>query len=195
MDLLEKIKSKFSDSEQKVIERFLHKASEGFEANQTDKQKTFGTPVEIKEIGEMNLGAPNPIILSNEYRLSIAFYLNITADWDGTTCKMRNPKEDYEPLAIVNMSGVYEFCQRENGINHEVVGVPYDLCESVWAIEDSGKAKRLSDGGSSSQYKHIIFGFHDSTVECLCLDYEILHVKSTVYDAIEKQRNFIFGDE
>ena len=64
--------------------------------------------IELTALPQSSVGAPCPVVLSDEHTTTVAFYLQETPDdMDGTTVRVLGPDSADEPLAIVRLSGCY----------------------------------------------------------------------------------------
>lgn len=144
--------------------------------------------VELEGAPQSSVGAPTPVMLSDEGKVLLAFHLqNTPEDWDGTTCRIvRHDSE--EPLAIVE----FKWCHAS------MFGPPNDEAFSghpladrgldpygAYEVLDSSWIRQLERMNSVHEYHkperfwerhHYIFAFHDSTFECVA---DGLHVTKT----------------
>ena len=126
-------------------------------------------------------GAPLPYLLQNDYRTFLVFFLRVVdPSWDGVHVKIRRA-DDPSPsgLAIVEFKRC--LCAKMGTPNDEVLhGHPLygkGLCwYSALQVKNSPWIKELQainsvhsgyKAESWSNLKHYIFGFHDSTFECI----------------------------
>src|SRR5687768_9110179 len=57
---------------------------------------------ELAAVPQSSVGAPTPIVLSDEHALLLAYYVEEREpEWDGTTCRVVGPVGSEEPIAIV----------------------------------------------------------------------------------------------
>jgi len=57
---------------------------------------------EIEGLPQSSVGAPIPIVLADEHRVMLAYYLQDTpADWDGTWARVVDQNTPDEPIAVV----------------------------------------------------------------------------------------------
>src|SRR5215510_14038401 len=64
--------------------------------------------VPIKDIPQSSVGAPIPIVLSDEFVTVVAFYLqNTPDDWDGTSIRIIGKETESETLALVRFFPCY----------------------------------------------------------------------------------------
>ena len=193
-DVFSKAQEGFSKKQRKTITQFLEKL-ETVSPNPNVKRENTNVPIEVKDIGAMDWGAPSPTILADEHKVAIVYYLdNENPDWDGTTCHLRSPKTDEQTLAIVLMDGVRSFSQTTNDQNHGANGLGPEFSHSVWQITNSTSTICKTSSDYAAEYKHFVFGFHDTTLECLCSNFSYKQINSTAYEAIDDLREFIFKE-
>jgi hypothetical protein len=142
--------------------------------------------VPIKDFPQSSVGAPIPIVMSNEFETIVAFYLQDTPEkWDGTTVRIVGTETEGEPLALIKFS----FCHAS------MFGPPNDEAFSghplasrglepygAYIIENSSWIRRLErmnavhlhhDPARFWSRKHYVLTFHDSTFECVADGYTI----------------------
>ena len=140
--------------------------------------KKFARQVDIEGLPDMDWGAPDPIIRADEHHLSIAYYLSATKqDWDGTTIHVRDSELEVSPMAFFKMDGVRFFSQTTNGPHHSCPFLDYGEgnhlgSHDVWEMRGSKKPFPLFSGENRNDFVHLIFAFHDTSVECFCKSYE-----------------------
>src|SRR5262245_18640553 len=64
---------------------------------------------ELPDVPQSSIGAPSPIIVGDEHRVVLAYYLeddDTDPDWNGETVRVVGPDDASEPLAIVR----FAFC-------------------------------------------------------------------------------------
>ena len=115
----------------------------------------------------MSMGAPVPIILADEYKLSISFYLQSEINED--------------PCAVFSVVGVTSFEQDSNvsGYDHNCVFEPFGYGE-VWRRSISNEIIEL------------VFGFHDTSfrVKCSSFSYCVTPFDETT----DKMAAFVFSE-
>jgi hypothetical protein len=135
--------------------------------------------VELQSVPQSSVGAPNPVMLSDERNLVMAFYLQDTPEnWDGTTVRIIGHLSE-EPVAIVE----FKFCYAHmfGPPNNETFrGHPlaerglgpygaYEVLDSSW-IRQLERANSVHEGHRPERFSerhHFIFAFHDTTFECV----------------------------
>jgi hypothetical protein len=141
--------------------------------------------VELKGIPQSSVGAPTPIVLSNEGKTVLAYYLeNVADDWDGSSVRVVGSNSE-EPAAIVefDICDAYMFGppNDEAFSGHPLASrglAPYGVYEvlnSSWirGLERMNSAHHYHKPERFWQRHHFVFAFHDSTFECVADRFEI----------------------
>ncbi|MCG8574420.1 MAG: hypothetical protein MI810_05995 [Flavobacteriales bacterium] len=139
---------------------------------------------QIKENFDIDIGAPMPTILSNEYNLYLIFYARkINPNWDGKSVHVRSKKDP--GIITIKFDGFAQF--KSGNPNDETIdGHPlYEYGLEPYSIQkviDSGWIKELIKINSVhpghkdkyfEKYEHFIFFFHDSCFEIVAEEYTI----------------------
>jgi hypothetical protein len=62
--------------------------------------------VELAQVPHSSVGAPLPIVLSDEYKVLLVYIVQETpADWDGSSVRIVDPSTPGETLALVEFTG------------------------------------------------------------------------------------------
>jgi hypothetical protein len=148
--------------------------------------------VPLKDIPQSSIGAPIPVVLSDESVTVVAFYLeDISDDWDGTSVRIVGKETEGEPLALVRFSICYASMfgppNDEAFDGHPLASrglEPY----GAFVVEDSSWIRGLEQMNSVHSchrperfraLKHYVLSFHDSTFECVADGYTVeLHESS-----------------
>ena len=153
---------------------------------------------QIKEVFDIDIGAPMPTILSNEHHIYLIFYVsNIDPNWDGSTVHIRT--ENNEGIATVKFERFAQFkfgSPNDESINGHPLykfGLqPYSIqkvTESEW-IEELimiNSVHPYHKDEQFSKYKHFIFFFHDTCFEIVAEGYSIeQNPESTMKEEIER---------
>ena len=139
---------------------------------------------QIKEDFAIDVGAPQPTILSNEHNVYVIFYTrNVPQDWDGTSVYVRSKKDDGIITVKFDLFTQYKFGYPND---EAIEGHPlYKLGLEPYSIQkviDSDWIKELCQMNSVhynhkdehfEKYKHFIFFFHDSCLEVISRGYSI----------------------
>ena len=136
--------------------------------------------VELGSVPQSSVGAPLPIVLSDEHKILLAYVVeDISPDWDGSSVRIVDPSTPGEPLAIIEFSSYSSFTfgapNDEAFAGHPLANRglhPY----GAFQIENSSWIRQLEKMNSVHPYhkpgrfkrlRHYIFAFHDSTFECV----------------------------
>ena len=136
--------------------------------------------VELENVPQSSVGAPLPLVLSDEHKIMLAYIVQDTpSDWDGSYVRVIDPSTPGEPLALVEFSSYSSFMfgapNDEAFRGHPLAkrGLhPY----GAFQIENSSWIRQLEMMNSVHPYhrpemferlRHFIFAFHDSTFECV----------------------------
>ena len=137
--------------------------------------------IELKKINlgfEIDVGAPLPTVLSNDYNLFLLFH--------------KGKQEDNEMMFVTFINKIA--LKFSNIPSHsDIVGHPYskyglnEIDSSLFEVKNSDWIKELkrinsftNDSHTTidlSNFKHYIFLFHDSTFECIAKSFEIKELK------------------
>jgi hypothetical protein len=146
--------------------------------------------VVLDGIPQSSPGAPEPMIIADERRVVLAYYVHSAELWDGKTVQMRDP-EGKETIALVRLKS-----------HAHMFGPPNDEAFSghplasrglrpygTFRIEGSSwirKLEKMNRVHSSHEprvfqaLQHVVFAFHDSTFECICERYDVRTESGTV---------------
>ena len=138
------------------------------------------TVVELEGVPQSSVGAPLPIVLSDEHKVLLAYIVEDTPpDWDGSYVRVVDPSTSGEPLALVEFISYWSFMfggpNDEAFAGHPLASRglhPY----GAFQIENSSWVRVLEKMNSVhpshiperfGRLKHFVFAFHDSTFECV----------------------------
>jgi hypothetical protein len=153
--------------------------------------------VALPDLPQSSIGAPIPLVLANELRVVIAYYLQETPEqWDGATARVVDPARADEPIGIV----CFNLCTAH------MLGPPNDEAfdghplasrglepYSAFEIKDSSWIRRLErmnsvhPSHSPERFwakRHLVFTFHDSTFECVCTDFRFQFARGSVHSVV-----------
>lgn len=143
------------------------------------RNEPHAVPIEFPV--QWDIGAPLPFLLQNDYRTFLVFVLReVDPGWDGTYVRIRSA-DDPNPgsLAIIEFKRC--ICTKMGTPNDEVFRghplsgkgfqgyCPLRVKNSPWIkeLEAINAIHRGYRPESWSNLNHYIFGFHDSTFECV----------------------------
>jgi hypothetical protein len=136
--------------------------------------------IELESVPQSSAGAPLPFVLSDEYRILLAYIVQDTpSDWDGSSVRVIDPNTTGEPLALVEFTAYWSFMfgapNDEAFGGHPLAGRglhPY----GAFQVENSSWVRQLERMNSVhpshkperfERLRHYVFSFHDSTFECV----------------------------
>jgi hypothetical protein len=156
--------------------------------------------VPLDDLPQSSVGAPCPVVLAEEGRLVVAFFVQETpADWDGTTARMVGSDSPGEPAAIVRFTGprasMFGSPNDEAFEGHPLASrglQPYGAFEvrrSSWirALERMNSVHPSHRPEYFSTLRHFVLAFHDSTFECVAHGYSWERAKGPLTEVIVRE--------
>src|SRR5262245_11742490 len=148
------------------------------------------TLCELKDIPQMDPGAPSPLILSNEFSCAVAYYGRVVL----------GPPPALESIAVVIFDGHVHYSGNPN--DEALSGHPlysrglrsyaaFEVFNSSW-IRKLGQLNRVHPHHRSdvfSTLRHFVLTFHDSTFECVGRGYESLLLDGSMSDALARMKD------
>ena len=159
--------------------------------------------IELKNVPQSSVGAPIPVVLSDEHNTFIAYLLEYETNWENPT--RADFERNGEPIAIV------EFKMRRSfmfGSPNDEAFHGHPLYErglhpySVFEIENSSWVRKLEQMNSVHErhnsarfekYKHFVFAFHDSTFECVAESFGISIHEGSLESALTEMQKRLFS--
>ncbi|MBI1203361.1 MAG: hypothetical protein GC182_12700 [Rhodopseudomonas sp.] len=159
----------------------------------------------LDEFPQMNVGAPCPLMLADENRLAVAYYLQIapSSPADQATLHVVDPTKSLLSAALVKIKGC--LAVRSGHPNDEALHghrlyprglhayAVSEVHQSSWIdeIDQANSVHHEHVPGHFKSKRHIIFTFHDSTLEVLCdsFEYEVHH--ETVFGLLPLMEEFL----
>ncbi len=155
--------------------------------------------VTLEDVPKSSVGAPIPLVLADEYRVVLAYYLETRSpEWDGSQVRLVDATTSDEPIALV----------RFNSCNAHMFGPPNDEAFAghplasrglhpygAFRIEDSSWIRKLERMNSVHRHhspdkfwslQHLVFAFHDSTFECICQGFDVTTDQGSIHSMIPK---------
>ena len=161
---------------------------------------------ELKNVSQSSVGAPLPIVLSDEHTILLTYLLqNTPENWDGSTIKIVDYETEDETLAIVSFNKYVSFMfgnpNDEAFSGHPLYerGLhPYAIFEvenSSWlrSLEEMNSVHPYHKPEHFQKYKHFIFAFHDSTFECIAECFNISVHKGSLESALTEMQKRLFS--
>lgn len=147
--------------------------------------------VELSTIPRSSVGAPMPVMLSDEHLTMVAYYTQ-EADF--------KPDDSNEPIAIVSFKRCYSSMfgppNDEAFSGHPLSSrglTPYSfflIKNSSWLriLEKMNSVHPYHSSKLFEKYNHFVLSFHDSTFECIAVDYEFEIINGPLINAIDRMK-------
>ncbi len=146
---------------------------------------------ELKDLPQSSVGAPIPIIVEDEHRTIVAYYVQQSdPDWDGTTVRAVGPDSDDELVAIVKFNSYATMFGPPNDeafSGHPLAARGLHPC-GFFEILDSSWIRGLERMNSVhpyhrkadflARYRHFVLSFHDTTFECIASGFEVVGTRT-----------------
>ena len=155
---------------------------------------------ELTDVPQSSIGAPIPLIMSDENRVVLAYYIDQRdPEWDGQTMRVVGPTAASEPLAIVRFKPCYA----------HMFGPPNDEAFSglrpygAYEVRHSSWIRRLERMNAVHEHhrpeaftnrRHLIFAFHDSTFECVCEAFDVTIGHGSIEDGVPQMLKLLEWD-
>lgn len=159
----------------------------------------------LDHIPQPSLGSPLPIIICNEHVLQLAFYTEPDGTLQGRTPpRMVEPDSRKEMTAFLRFHGY--FCHMfgapcdetlhghplaRKGLRHYTAA---EVRGSSWikALERMNQVHPKHDPAFFSGLRHIVFPFHDSTLECIARDVEVTILNCSLQESASRMLSALF---
>ena len=155
--------------------------------------------VPLESVPQSSVGAPLPLILADENRVALAYYVQSrNSEWDGRSTRILDPVTSNEPLALIQ----FRSCAAH------MLGPPNDEAFEghplakrglspyrAFRIEGSSWIRKLERMNSVHpehrperfwKLQHFIFAFHDTTFECICSEFGVTMSQGSLHDAVPR---------
>lgn len=163
---------------------------------------------ELAGVPQSSTGAPLPLIISDENRVVLAYYVHERdPEWDGRTVRVVGPSAASEPLAIVRFTLCYAHMfgppNDEAFSGHPLASRglrpygAYEVRHSSW-IRRLERMNSVHDGHRPETFRnhrHLIFAFHDSTFECVCDGFDVRMGRGSIGDAVPEMLTLLQWDQ
>jgi hypothetical protein len=154
--------------------------------------------VPLADVPQSSVGAPTPLVVADERRVILAYYVEEhEAGWDGSV-RMVGPIGSNEAVALVqfNLCEAHMFGppNDEAFAGHPLAGrglQPY----GVFRIDDSSWIRQLECMNSVHprhraerfwQLQHLVFAFHDYTFECVCREFDVRSERGSISEVVPR---------
>ena len=157
--------------------------------------------IELKDVPQSSVGAPLPIVLSDEGKTFLAYLLQ--PNWSNPPTIEELEKD--ESIAIVEFNSCSSLMfgppndEAFEGHPLESRGLhPYGVFEiekSSWMrkLERMNSVHERHNPENSAGYKHFIFAFHDSTFECIAKSFEISIHEGSMESILSEMQKRLFS--
>jgi hypothetical protein len=149
--------------------------------------------IELKDVPQSSVGAPLPIVLSDESTIVVGYIIQDSSRaWNGTALRTLDTHRPGESQALVEFelyqSYMFGAPNDEAFSSHPLAARglhPY----AAFRIDDSSWVRQLERMNSVhpnhnpnkfQELKHFVFAFHDSTFECVAKDFRISEYEGTL---------------
>ena len=153
----------------------------------------------LHDLPQSSVGAPCPLVFSNEHDVYVTYYLDKIEDgWDGKTVRVVSPASDREPSIVVCFRrAIAHYFGRPNDeaiSGHPLYGIglqPYSYFEvlnSTW-LDELEHMNRVHPYHKKERYadiRHFIFTFHDTTLEVLAKNYHAEIINLPLIENMER---------
>jgi hypothetical protein len=158
--------------------------------------------VKLDDAPQSSVGAPLPVVLSDEHTLLLAYLVQApTPDWDGTSVRIVGLETTGERLALVEFL-MYRTFMFGSPNDEAFAGHPlasrglqsyaaFEIQNSSWVrqLERMNSVHPFHRPERFQRLKHFVFAFHDSTFECVAEAYVISDYEASLKDLLpEMQR-------
>ncbi|HKA18737.1 MAG TPA: hypothetical protein VKN18_10625 [Blastocatellia bacterium] len=156
--------------------------------------------IELSPIPQCSVGAPLPVVLSDEHRLLLAYLIEPTdPGWDGTTVRIVTPNSE-EPVALVEFDRHYAHMfgppNDEAFRGHPLAArglhayAAFQVEHSSWIrqLERMNSIHPRHKPESFKRFKHYVFAFHDSTFECIAEGLRVKEYEGPLEAVLEEMK-------
>lgn len=160
--------------------------------------------VPLEGVPQSSAGAPIPLVMADESRVVLAYYMTPTRPWTGTPHLTDQTSSD-EPIAIICFDAEAHMFGPPNDEAFEGHPLanrglkPY----GAFLIEDSSWIRKLERMNRVHylhrpepywRLQHLVFAFHDSTFECVCGSggFDVRTVQGSIYSVIPTMIELLF---
>ena len=138
--------------------------------------------VALEDIPQSSTGAPEPVIISDERRVVLAYRVQSAEIWNRKTVRIED-QEGKEPIALVRLESRAHMFGPPNDeafSGHPLASRglhPYGVFRiegSSW-IRKLERMNRVHEAHEAERFhtlQHLVFAFHDSTFECVCRKFD-----------------------
>ncbi len=159
--------------------------------------------VPLENAPQSSAGAPVPLVIADEWRVVLAYYMTPTRPWTGIPQIVDQTQSD-EPIAIIrfNSATAHMFGPPNDEAleGHPLAGRglesygAFRIDDSSWIrkLEQMNRVHYRHDPEPYRRLQHLVFAFHDSTFECVCDGFDVTTTKGSIYDVIPAMVTLLF---
>lgn len=149
--------------------------------------------IELTDVPQSSVGAPLPVVLSDEFKILLAYIVQEpSGEWDGTTVRVIDAETSDEPLALVEFeyysSYMFGAPNDEAFSGHPLAARglrPYGafrIANSSWVrqLERMNSVHPYHQPERFAELNHFVFTFHDSTFECVARSFTVSEHQGTL---------------
>ena len=152
---------------------------------------------ELDGVPQSSVGAPVPLVVSDEHRAVVAYYLeDVPPGWDSQSVPVVGPENATEPIAIIQFAQCYAHMfgppNDEAFSGHPLASRglhahgSFEVHHSSWIrrLERMNSVHPHHRSKSFSKRRHLVLAFHDTTFECVCDGFEVRLVQGSISAAV-----------
>lgn len=160
--------------------------------------------VELDGVPQSSIGAPEPLVVSDDHLTFLAYVIEGEPQWDGRILTDVDLAMFVERVALVEFHGCrsYMFGSPNDETIHGhplyAVGLkPYSAFEvqkSSW-VRQLERMNSVHPGHISARYeslRHYVFTFHDSTFECIAEGHHISEHEKSMGELVTEMKSRLF---
>jgi hypothetical protein len=161
-----------------------------YEVDEQDQVKA------LTDVPQSSAGAPVPLVVSDEHRLVVAYYVEESAPGPHAAVRGLGPEDAQEPVAIVR----FNVCRAQmwGPPNDEAfAGHPlasrglhpygaFEVVHSSWIrrLERMNAVHPRHRPEVFWQLRHVVLAFHDTTLECVCGGFDVTIVRGSIASVV-----------
>jgi len=148
--------------------------------------------VKLDTVPKSSVGAPLPIILSDEGKTLLAYLKSdVPDDWDGSSVRIVDHRSE-GPIVMVEFKAVYALMfgppNDEAFSGHPLYErglqpyAAFEIVNSSWirSLEKMNSVHPYHRPEEFEKRRHFVFAFHDSTFECVTDGFEVSEMRGSM---------------
>jgi hypothetical protein len=148
--------------------------------------------VPLEGVPQSSVGGPLPLIMADDWRVVLAYYMTSTQPWTGIP-RMMDQRGSDEPIALIR----FECTAHMFGPPNDEAFSGHPLANRglqpyrAFRIENSSWIRRLERMNRVHEHhnpdrfrelQHLVFAFHDSTFECISKKFDVRTEHGSILD-------------